>query len=139
TGEENARADVLDRAFRQALLDELDRFLKALADHLVENGALDLNVGESAFVGEFGGADGFSGIGGGIAFGDLEGFRFGKWQTGDEVDVVGHVVTTDGDAAGGGDGAIQIERVIGGAAADIDDQCAAFAVFAVQRHLRGGD
>ena len=65
--------------------------------------------------------------------------RLGKRQAGDEVDVVGDVVAADRDAAGRGDRAVQIERVVGGAAADVDDQRAAFALLAVERHLGGGD
>ena len=80
-----------------------------------------------------------SGIGRGVAFGDFQAFRFGKRQAGDEVDVVGDVVAADRDAAGGGDRAAEIERVVGGAAADVDDQRAAFALLAVERHLGGGD
>ena len=49
------------------------------------------------------------------------------------------MIAADGDAAGRGDHAAEIERVVGGAAADVDDQRAAFALLAVERHLGGGD
>ncbi len=138
-GKEDSRANGLDGSGGQAGADEFECFLEALADDFIEDGAFDFNVGEAVFIGELGDADGEGGIGGGVALKDFEFLRFGKRQPGDEVDIVGDVVSADGDAAGGGDGAFQIEGVIGGAAADVDQQCAAEALLAVECHLRGGD
>ena len=113
------------------MLDEAQGFLQSLADDFVQDGAAYLHFGEAAVVGEPCGADRAQRIGGGVALADLEFLGFGKRQAGDEVDVVGDVVAADGDAAGCGDGSVQIECVVGRAAADVDDQRAALALLAV--------
>ena len=55
------------------------------------------------------------------------------------MDVIGDVFATSGDAAGCGDAAIEVEGVVGGAAADIDEQGSAFAFGTIEGELSGGD
>lgn len=55
------------------------------------------------------------------------------------MDIIGDVVTADGNAAGSGDRTAEVEGVIRSAAADIDDEGAALALLPLQCHLGGGD
>ena len=70
---------------------------------------------------------------------DLESIGRRKWQTGDEVNVIGDVVATYRNATGCGDGTIEVKCVIRGASSNVNDQRAALALLAVQRHLSRRD
>ena len=138
-GKKNSRADRVDRSLGQLAQHQAQSFFQALADRFVEHGAAHLDFGETAIVVEARGPDRFRRITRGIALSDLELLSFGKRQARDEVNVVGHMIAANRNAARSGDHAAEVERVIGRAATDVDDQGAIFAVLAVERHLRGGN
>lgn len=138
-GEINAGANRFDSTFRKAFSNKQQCFLQSLADDFVKDRAFDFDIREAVFIGEFGNAHGKRRIAGRIAFQNFQFFRFGKGQAGYEMDVVSDMIAANRNTAGRCDGAIEIERVIGSSSADVDEECAAQALLAVESHLRGGD
>ncbi len=64
---------------------------------------------------------------------------FSARESGDEGEVVGEVVAAQPQAAALGDGAVSVEDVVGGTAADVDEQGSLFLGLAVEDDHGGGD
>lgn len=128
----------------EALEDEGENFAKTFADDLIEDGAFELDAGEAFVIFDVNDADGAGGIVGNVALANFDIFCFGAWEINlkrfcDEMNVVGDVVASDGDAAAGDEFAFVVGDVVAGAGADVDEDGTVFAVVAAEAGECGGD
>ncbi len=139
-GEEDSRPDEIEVAVGVAVAaDEVEKFANAGVDDLVETGAFDLAAGEARVIFE---DDGIAGNGvvdlGGTLF-DFETFGAGDGNAEADGDIVGDVIATDGENAGMRDGSVDVDDVIGGATADIEDEGTEVFLVLVEDDLGGGE